>query len=267
MSKDDANPPEKDAGFLIRWSARKRQESPGPTSKIKEASELDTETNLNSLNAELKSEPASSAPLASVEGVKSDDQSLDSSDAKITTEAQEPPLLTDEDMPALETLTAKSDLSDFFNKGVSASLRRAAFRHVFSLPIYNERDGLNDYDDDYTKFEPLGDTVTSDMKWHKARKEREAAEAEEERKRLAEEAEAQEKAEEEAQALEEDEAQADAENESELDTEQEALESEGSQEPIESLDSEGVNDKDAEGDGASERDPLLATTKQPETTA
>jgi hypothetical protein len=42
------------------------------------------------------------------------------------------------------------------------------------------RDGLNDYDGDYTVFEPLGDIITSDMKFHIARKERDrlAAEAE-----------------------------------------------------------------------------------------
>ena len=100
------------------------------------------------------------------------------------------PLLTDEDMPPISTLSATSDLTGFFNRGVSATLRRAALRHVFQLPSYNVRDGLNDYDDDFTYFEPLGDTVTSDMKWHTARKERERIERErlEEEARLAEEA-------------------------------------------------------------------------------
>ena len=98
-------------------------------------------------------------------------------------------LLTDEDMPPITTLTATSDLTGFFNRGVSATLRRAALRHVFQLPSYNVRDGLNDYDDDFTYFEPLGDTVTSDMKWHTARKERERIERErlEQEARLAEE--------------------------------------------------------------------------------
>ena len=81
-------------------------------------------------------------------------------------------LLTDADMPDIETLTASSDISGFLGKGVSAALRKAALRHVFRQPRYNIRDGLDDYDDDYTFFEPLGDTVTSDMKFHAARKER-----------------------------------------------------------------------------------------------
>lgn len=99
-------------------------------------------------------------------------------------EPAEPPPLTDADMPPIESLHAGSDLSGFFSKGVSAALRRAALRHVFAQPAYNVRDGLNDYDGDYTVFEPLGDTVTSDMKFHAARRERERLEREE-RERLA----------------------------------------------------------------------------------
>ena len=84
------------------------------------------------------------------------------------------PLLTDEDMPPLSSLSAESDLRQFFNRGVSKALRQAAsVSCVSGLPAYNVRDGLNEYDDDYTQFEPLGDTVTADMRFHAARKERE----------------------------------------------------------------------------------------------
>ena len=88
------------------------------------------------------------------------------------------PLLVDADMPPIETLTATSDISGFLSKGVSAALRKAALRHVFRQSSYNVRDGLNDYDGDFTSFEPLGDTVTSDMKFHAARKEKARLEAE-----------------------------------------------------------------------------------------
>ena len=96
------------------------------------------------------------------------------------------PLLSDEDMPELTALTSQSDISIFFNRGVSNALRSAALKTIFQLPQYNIRDGLNDYDEDYTYFEPLGDTVTCDMKFHKERKEREAREAEEREALLAE---------------------------------------------------------------------------------
>jgi len=103
--------------------------------------------------------------------------------------AEEEPLLTDADMPELNTLTTESDMSLFFNRGVSAALRKAALNTLFQLPQFNIRDGLNDYDEDYTVFEPLGDTITSDMKFHQRRKEREEREAaeREEQERLAQE--------------------------------------------------------------------------------
>jgi len=151
-----------DDGFLKRWSARKRKTETVSVQEV-DAAEIDmgigdTELPFNA--------PASPQTIET------------GTDANLQAAEDEAPLLTDDDMPPLDSLSAESDLSDFFNAGVSATLRRAALRHVFSLPVYNIRDGLNDYDDDYTKFEPLGDTVTSDMKWHKARKEREAAERE-----------------------------------------------------------------------------------------
>jgi len=91
------------------------------------------------------------------------------------------PVPTDADMPPLESLDERSDLSGFLGDGVSAALRKAALRRVFSGAAFNVRDGLNDYDGDFTAFEPLGDIVTADMKFHTARRERlvrERAEAE-----------------------------------------------------------------------------------------
>ena len=265
MSTDNSNTPSRERNFLNRWSTRKREGSAKDRRvKTEDAPELDSAMNLDSLNSGLNSEPASAAPLTTIDDANSEAQPLESSEALESIDAQEP-LLTDADMPALETLDAKSDLSDFFNKGVSATLRRAALRHVFSLPVYNVRDGLNDYDDDYTKFEPLGDTVTSDMKWHKERKEREAAEAEEERKRLAEEAEAESNAEEDAKELEaqqeNDEADQleDDDASANEDTEQELMDSDESPEAI-----DGLEENDRENNDI---DPIHATTKQTETSA
>lgn len=78
-------------------------------------------------------------------------------------EAEAPPL-TDADMPDIETLTEESDFSPFMSPGVSDELRKLALRKLFSASVFNERDGLDEYDDDFTTFEKLGDIVTSDMK-------------------------------------------------------------------------------------------------------
>ena len=73
-------------------------------------------------------------------------------------------LLTDADMPPLENLTEDSDYSGFLSPGVSEALRKQALRKLFSSPSFNVRDGLDDYDDDFTQFTKLGNTITADMK-------------------------------------------------------------------------------------------------------
>lgn len=73
-------------------------------------------------------------------------------------------VLTDEDMPAIESLTPDSDYADFFSPGVSEALRKLALRKLFHSDVFNIRDGLDEYDDDFTQFEKLGDIVTSDMR-------------------------------------------------------------------------------------------------------
>ena len=100
----------------------------------------------------------------------------------------EKPVLTDADMPDVESLTEDSDFSGFMSSGVSDELRNLALRKLFKAPVFNIRDGLDEYDEDYTYFEKLGDIVTCDMKHHievqeqklrEAQAEAEAAEADE----------------------------------------------------------------------------------------
>jgi hypothetical protein len=50
------------------------------------------------------------------------------------------------------------------SSGVSDGLRRQALRKLFSQPAFNVTDGLNDYDEDYTKFAGLGNIITHEMK-------------------------------------------------------------------------------------------------------
>ncbi|WP_434148936.1 DUF3306 domain-containing protein [Methylocaldum gracile subsp. desertum] len=40
-----------------------------------------------------------------------------------------------------------------------------ALRELFRRPEFAARDGLDDYDGDYTVFEPRGEFMTSDMRW------------------------------------------------------------------------------------------------------
>jgi len=83
-------------------------------------------------------------------------------------------LLTDEDMPPLEDLGEDSDFSAFLSQGVSDALRRKALEKLWGLPMCAALDGLNDYDDDFSTCEPLGDTITYQMRQWAERQARQA---------------------------------------------------------------------------------------------
>ena len=83
---------------------------------------------------------------------------LDSGQPESDQVPPEAPVLTDADMPDLDSLTEESDFSGFMSPGVSDELRNLALRKLFRAPVFNIRDGLDEYDEDYTSFEKLGDT-------------------------------------------------------------------------------------------------------------
>ncbi|WP_404376042.1 DUF3306 domain-containing protein [Vreelandella aquamarina] len=65
--------------------------------------------------------------------------------------APPPPGSLDHTLPDPDTLPAGSDFSAFMVPGVSAALRRRALRRLWATGNYNVRDGLDDYDADYTQ--------------------------------------------------------------------------------------------------------------------
>ena len=67
-------------------------------------------------------------------------------------------------MPAVERRDNDSDYSGFISPNVSDDLRNLALRKLVHGGMFNTRDGLDDYDDDFTSFEKLGDVVTADMR-------------------------------------------------------------------------------------------------------
>ena len=110
------------------------------------------------------------------------EQSILEAESKIDAPApevppQEAPALTDADMPDIELLNEDSDYSGFMSSGVSDKLRNLALRKLFQSSVFNIRDGLDEYDEDYTSFEKLGDIVTSDMKHELEMKEKKLREA------------------------------------------------------------------------------------------
>ena len=124
--------------FLRRWSNRKLGKAQAPVDDADNA--VDVPPNAN-------------------------EQVTQTSPAEPVEEPQQTQLeLTDDDMPAVETLDEHSDFSMFLSPKVSETLRRQALRKLFHFQQFNITDGLNDYDEDYTDFETLGDIIPHDMK-------------------------------------------------------------------------------------------------------
>lgn len=74
------------------------------------------------------------------------------------------PVLTDADMPPIESLDGDSDYSPFFSAGVSESLRQRALQKLFHSGLYNERCPLDGEYYDCRGYEPLGSVITHEMR-------------------------------------------------------------------------------------------------------
>lgn len=135
---DTDTPSQQEEGFLSRWSRRKHVAKTGIDEKPLEESLEGPEEEIL-IAADSDEEP---------------------SDAALTEED----FPTDSDMPAVESLDNDSDYSGFMSPKVSDELRNLALRKLFLGGMFNTRDGLDDYDDDFTSFEKLGDVVTADMR-------------------------------------------------------------------------------------------------------
>lgn len=96
------------------------------------------------------------------------------------TEEEQLPKLTDADMPPLESLTEESDYSGFLSPEVTEQLRQQALQKLFRSACFNVCDGLDDYAEDFTSFEKLGDVITADLKFRMQQEAEKLAESAEE---------------------------------------------------------------------------------------
>jgi len=74
-----------------------------------------------------------------------------------------------QEMPDVDTLDENSEVSMFFSEQVSETLKRQALRKLFHMDKFNVCDGLDDYAEDYTLFEPLGNTLTAHQRLQEER--------------------------------------------------------------------------------------------------
>jgi len=123
-------------GFLSRWSQRKVEAKEAPVMETVVQLEPDVETNSITLVPE---------------GVE-----------EIMPQEEQDALIAS--LPDIETLTDQSDFSGFLKKGVPEELKKMALRKLWrSNPIFANLDGLNDYDEDFTKIVPLAAGVADEL--------------------------------------------------------------------------------------------------------
>ena len=119
--------PGADDNFLRRWARRKHEARQAPSPA-----------------------PAESPPAAE-SGVRQP-------------QGDPPKVLTDADMPPVESLDERSDFSLFMSPGVSEALRRQALNKLFCLPEINQRCPLDGEWFDGDGSVPLGSVITHEMR-------------------------------------------------------------------------------------------------------
>lgn len=80
------------------------------------------------------------------------------------TPATEEPVETVEASDQIAEAETEQEKPLWQREDVDEETRKSALRALFRKPEFNVRDGLNEYDDDFTKFASLGNVVTHEMK-------------------------------------------------------------------------------------------------------
>lgn len=74
-----------------------------------------------------------------------------------------------QELPSIDDLGENSEVSMFLAEGVSEAIKRQALRKLFHLDKFNVVDGLDDYAEDYTSFQPLGNVMTAHQRLREER--------------------------------------------------------------------------------------------------
>ena len=122
-------------GFLGRWSQRKRAVREGKALELDELPQVPVAKPLSVLTPPVAPVPAPPA-----------------------TPLPPPPSLED-----VQQLTTESDFKPFAARNVAPEVRNAAMKKLFSDPHYNVMDRLDTYIDDYSKPDPLPESMLRKM--------------------------------------------------------------------------------------------------------
>jgi hypothetical protein len=152
--------------FLGRWSQRKQDIRAGkPLAEPEVKASTATTSGTTTATVSTTAAPNAAAVMTS------------SSNLATPEEKPETPLPTMEDV---HKLTAESDFAPFVSKNVSPEVRNTAMKKLFTDPHYNVMDRLDIYIDDYSKPDPIPESMLRQMvsaKFLNLFKEEEEAEA------------------------------------------------------------------------------------------
>jgi hypothetical protein len=137
--------------FLGRWSQRKqdiRARKPLAEPEVKASTATTSGTGTATATVSTNAAPNAAAVMTS------------SSNLAIPEEKPEIPIPTMEDV---HKLTAESDFAPFVARNVSPEVRNTAMKKLFTDPHYNVMDRLDIYIDDYSKPDPIPESMLRQM--------------------------------------------------------------------------------------------------------
>ncbi|PTP99208.1 DUF3306 domain-containing protein [Vibrio splendidus] len=148
--------------FFSRWSQRKLDESTDEPLEVEQTLEAPALTSSDSSSevspADLSSEMEAAAP----QSLESD--ALETNEEIHASDVQDPAPEATEDLSVAQLLVSEA----------SESVKKAALRKLFLSEEFNVRDGLDDYDDDYSNLKSLSEGVAETLRdWVKDKTEEE----------------------------------------------------------------------------------------------
>ncbi|MDH5888874.1 DUF3306 domain-containing protein [Vibrio splendidus] len=155
--------------FFSRWSQRKLDESTDEPLEVEQTLEVTELTSSDSSSSEiLPADPSPEMEAAAPQSLES--EALETNEEVNASDVQDPAPEATEDLSVAQLLVSQA----------SESVKKAALRKLFLSEEFNVRDGLDDYDDDYSNLKSLSEGVAETLRdWVKDKTEEETTPEEE----------------------------------------------------------------------------------------
>jgi hypothetical protein len=142
-------------GFLSRWARRKQDVLAGKPVADPVTKPSTVPTTLEMQNAPILQE---NKPIVLVNRTQAATDNIASTDAEKTSELPPPPTLQE-----AGALTPASDFKPFMASNVSPEVKNAAMKKLFADPHYNVMDMMDTYVDDYSKPDPIPESMLREL--------------------------------------------------------------------------------------------------------